>query len=256
MADSIIVLETADGSELGKVFAGIELTPQAFRVASLFNITEEPISDLQSLSKVLQRLENDLTRTIIRRSLIEGKTNNISRKKETFAATARQWCMIDIDSLAWDGDINTQQAMLSYAIEQLPAEFQSVDCWYHFSSSMGIKAGVRVHLWFWLDRPCSDDELKAWLSGCPVDLRLFNPIQIHLTANPRFIDGAIDPYPNRSGLFEAGGGVSTVPVPSDLATRTVVTQAASRQRSSGKSGLLDPADIIRDPDTGLSLIHI
>ena len=142
MADSITVLETADVSELGKVFAGIELTPHAFRVASLFNITEEPISDLQSLSKVLQRLENDLTRTIIRGSLIEGKTNNISRKKETFAATARQWCMIDIDSLAWDGDINDHRAMLAHAIKQLPADFQSVDCWYHFSSSMGIKAFV------------------------------------------------------------------------------------------------------------------
>ena len=91
MADSITVLETADGSELGKVFAGIELTPQAFRVASFFNITEEPISDLQSLSKVLQRLENDLTRTIIRGSLIEGQTNPVPRNKETFTATPRQW---------------------------------------------------------------------------------------------------------------------------------------------------------------------
>ena len=161
--------------------------------------------------------------------------------------------MIDIDSLAWDGDINDQRTMLAHAIQQLPAEFQSVDCWYHFSSSMGIKAGIRVHLWFWLERPCSDDEMKAWLSGCPVDLRLFNPIQIHLTANPRFIDGAVDPYPSRSGLFEAGKGLSAGSVPSDLATRTAVAYAASRQRTSGKTGLLDPADIIRDPDTGLAI---
>ena len=118
---------------------------------------------------------------------------------------------------------------------------------------MGIKGGIRVHLWYWLERPCSDNEMKAWLSGCPTDMRLFNPIQIHLTANPRFINGAVDPYPKRSGLFEAGGGVTTVPVPSDLATRTAVTHAASRQRSSGKSGLLDPADIERDPDTGLAI---
>ena len=69
--------------------------------------------------------------------------------------------MIDIDSLAWDGDINDQQAMLAHAIEQLPAEFQSVNYWYHFSSSMAIKAGIRVHLWFWLERACSDYEMKA-----------------------------------------------------------------------------------------------
>ena len=253
MTCRITLLTSANHTSLVKTFSGPDLKEQSFAIGKDFKVIEEPASGLLSLSKVLQKLANDPTQTIIRGSLPEGKTNPVPRNKETFAATSRQWCMIDIDSLAWDGDINDQQAMLSYTIQQLPAEFQSVDCWYHFLSSMGIKAGIRVHLWFWLDRPCSDDEMKAWLSGCPVDLRLFNPIQIHLTANPRFIDGAVDPYPNRSGLFEAGGGVSTVPVPSDLANRTAVTQAASRQRSSGKSGLLDPADIIRDPDTGLAI---
>ena len=157
--------------------------------------------------------------------------------------------MIDIDSLAWDGNINNQQAMLSYAIQQLPTEFQIVDCWYHCSSSMGIKAGIRVHLWFWLERPCSDDELKAWLSGYPVDNSLFNPIQIHLTANPRFIEGATDPFPQRSGMFEAGNGISTVRVPIDLAARTSRVKATSKQRTHNKAGILDPASIIRDPET-------
>ena len=45
--------------------------------------------------------------------------------------------MIDIDRLAWDVDISDQRVTLAYAIQQLPVEFQSVDCWYHFSSSMG-----------------------------------------------------------------------------------------------------------------------
>jgi len=47
--------------------------------------------------------------------------------------------------------------------------------------------------------------MKAWLSGCPVDS-----------------------YPNRSGLFEAGGGVSTVPAQADLAFKTAVVQTASQ----------------------------
>ena len=253
MSQDIIILTSAHQNSLTKTFSSPNLRVQPFKIGKDFCVSEEPVSDLQSLSELLQRLENEPTQAIIRGSLIEGKTNIISRNKETFAATARQWCMIDIDSLEWEDDIHDREAMLAHSVQQLPIEFQSVDCHYHFSSSMGIKAGIRVHLWFWLDRACSDDEMKAWLSCYPVDLRLFNPIQVHLTANPRFIDGAVDPYPNRSGLFEAGSGTSTVPVPSDLAPRAAVTQAASRQRSSGKSGLLDPADIIRDPDTGLAI---
>ena len=81
---------------------------------------------------------------------------------------------------------------------------------------------------------------------------MFNPIQIHLTANPQFSDGAVDPYPNRSGLFKAGTGVSTVTVPSDLAFRSAVASKSSKQRASGKSGLLDPAGIERDPVTNLA----
>ena len=118
---------------------------------------------------------------------------------------------------------------------------------------MGIKAGIRVHLWYWLNRPCSDAEMKAWLSGCPVDMRLFNPTQIHLTANPRFIGGAVDPDPNRSGMFEAGHQITTVPVPDDLESRAVSLRTRSKPLSSSRSGSLDPVEVVRDLNTGLAI---
>jgi len=192
MSEDVTILTSANHTSLVKTFSGPDPKEQSFVTGKDFNVSKEPVSDLQSLSKILQRLENDPTQTIVRGSLTADQTNPVPRNKETFTATPRQWCMIDIDSLSWAGDLSDQQAMLSYAIQQLPPEFQAADCWYHFSSSMGIKAGIRVHLWFWLERPCSDSELKAWLAGCPVDMRMFNPIQIHLTANPRFINGAVD----------------------------------------------------------------
>ena len=77
---------------------------------------------------------------------------------------------------------------------------------------MGIKPGIRVRLWYWLERPCSDAEMKAWLSGCPFDLRLFNSTQIHLTVSLQFTDGATDAYPKRSGMFEASHQIITVSV--------------------------------------------
>jgi putative DNA primase/helicase len=233
MGEVITVLTSATGHALVKSFSGEDITPQPFSTGKLFNLFEEPISDLKGLSALLQRLENDPTHTVIRGSPTDDQCSPVPRKLEYFTTIPRQWCMIDIDSIAWDGDLSDQQAMLSYAIQQLPPEFQSADCWYHFSSSMGIKAGINAHLWFWLDRPCSDNEMKAWISGCPVDMRMFNPIQIHLTANPQFSDGAVDPYPNRSGLFEAGTGISTVTVPSDLAFRSAVASKSSKQRASG-----------------------
>ena len=130
---SVLTILTSDTqTPLVKTFSGSGLEEQPFAAGKDFNVSEEPISDLQSLSVLLYRLENDPTRTIIRGSLVEGKTNSVPRNKGTFTATPRQWCMIDIDSIAWDGDINDQKAILAHAIQQLPAEFQSVDYWYHF----------------------------------------------------------------------------------------------------------------------------
>ena len=142
MTCRITLLNSAKLTSLTKTFCGPDLDVQPFKIGKDFVVVEEPVSDLKSLANLLQRLENEPTQAIIRGSLIAGKKNHVSRNKETFAATARQWCMIDIDSLEWDGDIQDHEAMLSYAIQQLPIEFQSVDCWYHFSSSMGIKSEV------------------------------------------------------------------------------------------------------------------
>ena len=148
MSKHVTVLTSSNHIPLAKIFSSSDLKQQPFAIGKEFNIIEGPVSDLQSLSRLLQRLETEATQTIIRGSLTIDQTNPVPRNKETFTATPRQWCMIDIDSLAWDGHIYNQKAMLLYAIQKLPTEFQSVYFWYHFSSSMGIKVGIRVHLWF------------------------------------------------------------------------------------------------------------
>ena len=100
MSEDVTILTSANHTSLVKTFSGPDLKEQSFTSGKDFNVSEEPVSDLQSLSKLLQNLENDSTRTIIRGSLIEDQTNPVSRNKETFTATPRQWCMIDIDSIA------------------------------------------------------------------------------------------------------------------------------------------------------------
>ena len=132
MGEVVTILTSASEHSLVKSFSGSDLTLQPFSTGKLFNVSEEPVSDLKSLSALLQRLENDPKHTVIRGSLTGDQSSPVPRNKEAFTAIPRQWCMIDIDSLAWDGDLSDQQEIVSYAIQQLPVEFQAADCWYHF----------------------------------------------------------------------------------------------------------------------------
>ena len=91
MSEDISILTSYNHTSIVKTFSGIDLTEQAFAKGKEFYVTEEPVSNLQNLSKLLQRLENDPTQTIIRGSLIEDQTNPVSRNKETFTAIPRQW---------------------------------------------------------------------------------------------------------------------------------------------------------------------
>jgi hypothetical protein len=87
------------------------------------------------------------------------------------------------------------------AVSTLPGEFHAASAWWQMTSSAGIKPGIRLRLWYWLDRPVSDEEAKRWLEASPVDRSLFNPIQAHYVAAPIFDPPELDPVPARSGWY-------------------------------------------------------
>ena len=66
MSEVITLLTSVSGHSLVKSFSGTDITPQPFSTGKLFNVSEEPVSDLQSLSALLQRLENDPKHTVIK----------------------------------------------------------------------------------------------------------------------------------------------------------------------------------------------
>ena len=113
MGEVMTLLTAVPGHPLVKSFSGPDVIQQRFSTGKLFSVSEEPVSDLQTLSALLQRLEDDPTYTVIRGSLVDCQSSPVPRNKETFIATPHHWCMIDIDSLAWDGDTSDQQAILS-----------------------------------------------------------------------------------------------------------------------------------------------
>ena len=227
-------------------------------IGYLFDHSSAPINSLSTLSELLLDLESRTDAYVIRGNLIEGRQQQAIRRtlkprqgQEPFFETAsRSWCMIDIDDLPLPEELsdykNNKAKLVAHAVSKLPSQFQGVQCWYQFSSSMGIKKDkIRLHLWYWLNRPCSDAEMKGWLQDSPVDLALFNPVQPHFTANPIFLEGAIDPFPDRSGLYKPSD-VSEVNVPE------LIPPVVRKVRSSiNQFGQVDGQEIFRDKTTGL-----
>jgi len=180
MSDTLTILTSLDrpctkSFELinGEVISGDDKKPFQF------DVREQAITGLDDLSQALGALESDRQVTIIRgKSVNELPVLRVRRLNENFQAEPRQWCLIDIDDLPIPKGLEDFKShlpeLVENSIQQLPPEFQNVDCWYQFSSSMGIKHGkIRIHLWFWLSRKATDIEMQAWLDGAPVDLSLF-----------------------------------------------------------------------------------
>jgi hypothetical protein len=128
-----------------------------------------------------------------------------------FAPAARQWLMVEVDSLPCPPGVDPKDPELAGGAARmvLPKEFRSARAVVQLSSGAGIKDGLRVHLWFWLDRPVSDAEAKRWLKSAPVDLAVYQPVGIHYTAAPVF-DGVENPCPERLALLP---GYAEVAVP-------------------------------------------
>ena len=132
------------------------------------------------MAVLLALLEEQPTKFVIRGSLIEGlPTNNIRRTgksdqynhhESNVNPASHRWCLIDIDDLdlpeRFKDIVGQQEEIIRYTVSKLTEEFQGVDCYYQFSSSMGITRGkIKVHLWYWLGRKASDAEMKAWLAS-------------------------------------------------------------------------------------------
>ena len=138
MNDTVTIITSVTNNQIVTSFDGLDHLPLKFSPGSEFLVSRQPVHGLHSLASVIGELEGDLTKAVIRGLPILPENEPVARQSQNFSTTFHHWCMIDIDSLPWDGDLQDQKAMLEYASSQLPPEFQQADCLYHFSSSMGI----------------------------------------------------------------------------------------------------------------------
>jgi predicted P-loop ATPase len=179
----------------------------------LWTAAELPVSSLETLATAVDGLRKQPHTCIVRG---KAKTLGVPQRRTkdpkpdlpipTFDTAPHRWIMFDVDG----PDIGINQAEHpTQAVEalraSLPSPWNTAACYWQASASAGIKPGVRVHLWYWLDRPISDAEAKRIAVSLKVaynvDAQLYQAVQPHYCADPIFVGGP-DPMQERAGILD------------------------------------------------------
>jgi hypothetical protein len=170
--------------------------------AALDRLTTDPFAFI-----VRGRPKDDINRAHARRLIHRDPKG----EPATFEPAARRWLLADLDHLVapplTDVVLRPVDAV-QYAISRLPPEFADVTCFWQFGSSQGLPGTenyLSLHLWYWLTRPYSDDELTRHANfvnrnGRILDPAVFRAVQPNYIAAPLFI-GFRDPLPQRQGIW-------------------------------------------------------
>ncbi|RFC67381.1 virulence-associated E family protein [Mesorhizobium denitrificans] len=217
ISDNLTVLTDVRGRTLSKRHAfQSDGTWQSADIPKVkyFKVRTVTVSSIRDLFRELPNISANGCDAIIRgepnaKTLASlAKEESTRRTGECFDPVRHPWACIDIDKIEVPGmDICANpDAVIAHTIRtHFPEEFQNVKAVWQLSSSAGVKRRdlVKAHIWFWLDRPLSGLELKAWhkLSGFPADTSLFGDVQLHYLANPTF-NGASDPCSQRWGMLD------------------------------------------------------
>jgi len=219
---------------------------ESYRAGKYLDARERPVHNVFDLARVLAELASDPRAFVVRGQLTGGRTEarRVRRRylgnEPDLARTDRQWLLIDLDDAPaplWlkPGEPDSLRRAVDWAVSTyLPAEFHGAACWYQWSSSAGCKPwGVlRLHLWYWLTRPVCCPSVKAWLAPLPhLDGAMYQPVQPHYVALPRFLGNVADPLTGRRhGLLLGRPAVEPPPEVVDLATWQAAKAAAEEER--------------------------
>jgi hypothetical protein len=225
IGDTITVIR-ARGRRLAKLIEP-DGTIVGYDSARTFDMTEQPVADLDTLRALLDRLLCRPDCAVVRGAIADpARSSGVRRllhddaktgERATLHEAPRRWCALDIDGLERPKTIAASDlwGCAIVAIQRLPEVFRGAAVIVQASASHGIKPGCRLRLWFWLSRPTAGAELRFWLRRVPVDPSIFRAAQVIYTAAPIFALGRPDPLPARLADMP-GAAVVAVPAPDAL----------------------------------------
>ncbi len=245
-AEVITVLIALDGHTASKRFDNVDgvIKKTSYVAGTWFGLMTRAASSILELSAEISALEATTTAFVIRGEIRPGKdgSNRIQRLLTNFGTPpqGRYWVLLDLDKIALPPQLSLRgnvAEVCEYIVSLLPVEFG--DATYHWqlssSAGMGDDTKVSMHLWFWLDRPVTNEQLKAWGKAVNVDAgyklidtALFNDVQAHYTAAPIFGEGVTNPFPTRSGLVEKTQSTVAIRLPA-VQVNTMVAHSHKKQ---------------------------
>ena len=176
-------------------------------------------NSIDDLHTLLQHISKQSTKCVIRGLLKPSvdATAKVVRQKSTEDApfvenpNGVSFAMIDFDKIPVPEWLpNELDFYLEYLVSMLPDYFHDVSYVCQWSSQAGMDGWktLRCHLWFWLEVPRTDTEMRAWANAInsQVGFKLCDPctfgtVQPNYTANPIF-SGVVDPIgSNRIALI-------------------------------------------------------
>ncbi len=255
MRNSITILRCQPGFRATKTHRKTDegIKTEDYNAGMYFTSVAAPVSGIEELSQyILKPLEAHPSGLVIRGKAQAHLDHTKWHRRMKYAPHAnyatppqgRCYAMVDIDRLPLPAGMlltpDTATDAVEYAINRLPHELRTVSYHFQLSSSAGIydQTVISVHLWFWLDRPVTDAEMKRWGKAANtaagrvlIDTSLFNDVQPHYTAAPLF-EGMRDPFAARSGLIRKANDCASLNIPA----LTHATPAQPTKKSSTHRG--------------------
>ncbi len=202
-----------------------------------------PIADFAGLAAVLSKLVDEPRTFVVRGEPVQDGEPAGLRE------VPRRWLMVDADQALTREDVGDLDLLRADHCEEgarrllarMPPELRGVACFWQLSSNAGIKPGLRGHLWFWLDRPMGERELKRWAENVNdaagrqlVDWHGVLTVQPLYIANPIFDVGAADPVAKRWGVLP-GAPEASLPKNSQRADAYLRKLAALYNRANAET---------------------
>ena len=233
------------------------LTKTSYAKVVFWNIDTVTVASFEDLARELSGLVEDQAAMVVRGAPKAGLDLSRPQRRKTSGPDAtlddvpRRWLHLDLDNVAAPhlDVIDDPSGAIDYALDLVAAhapELDGASCFAAFSSSAGVSdpTAAKLHLWFWLDRPYSGDELKRWAARVNesagfklIDPQLFVAAQPNYTARPVFV-GMPDPLPGRRrwAIRRGYADEAALAIPDQTARRASTEEERKARAAYGPGG--------------------